>query len=53
MAIKNLSIIGTDIDTLTAACEFALKQMSISLTTNSTQSCSKKPPMKKTPAVFP
>lgn len=31
MAIKNLSIIGTDIDTLTAACEFALKQMSISV----------------------
>ena len=31
MAIKNLSIIGTDIDTLTATCEFALKQMSISV----------------------
>lgn len=53
MAIKNLSIIGTDVDTLTAACEFALKQMSISVKSFFTRSCSKKPQMKKTPAVFP
>ena len=42
MAIENISIIGTDVDTLTA-----------SLTTNSTRSCSKKLQMKKTPVVSP